>query len=79
MTYRGHIKNGVVVLDESADLPEGVEVRVELPERADDATRQTGNGATLAQKLLSHAGKAKDLPSDASLNLDHYLYGTPKR
>ncbi len=26
MTYRGHIKNGVAVLDEPGDLPEGTPV-----------------------------------------------------
>jgi hypothetical protein len=29
MTLRGHVKNGVIVLDEAARLPEGTEVRVE--------------------------------------------------
>ena len=31
--------------------------------------------------LLSHAGVIDDpeLPTDLSVNLDHYLYGTPKR
>ena len=28
MTYRGHIKNGVAVLDEPVDLPDGTPVRV---------------------------------------------------
>ncbi|MCP3958257.1 MAG: hypothetical protein GY719_10440 [bacterium] len=30
MTYRGTIRNGAVVLDSEADLPEGAEVRVHL-------------------------------------------------
>jgi hypothetical protein len=30
MTYRGHIKNGQIALDEPARLPEGAEVKVEL-------------------------------------------------
>ncbi len=29
MTYRGHIKNGAVVLDDDVTLPEGTEVRLE--------------------------------------------------
>jgi ribosomal protein L18 len=32
-----------------------------------------------ASVLLKYAGKAAGLPSDASRNHDHYLYGTPKR
>lgn len=30
MIYRGRVKNGVVLIDESGSLPEGAEVRVEL-------------------------------------------------
>lgn len=30
MTYRGHIKNGVVVFDDSVLLPEGVEVTISV-------------------------------------------------
>lgn len=30
MTYRAHIKNGQVTLDEPADLPEGAEASVEI-------------------------------------------------
>jgi hypothetical protein len=29
MTYRGHIKNGVAVLDDQADLPEGTPVVIQ--------------------------------------------------
>ena len=77
MTYRGRVRDGVVVLDASASLPEGTEVRVEpVGEAAETcAPRQD----TLAEVMLRFAGKAKGLPPDASLNHDHYLYGTPKR
>ena len=30
MTYRGHIKNGVAVLDDPTTLPDGTPVRVEV-------------------------------------------------
>jgi uncharacterized protein (DUF433 family) len=32
-----------------------------------------------SETLLKYAGKAVGLPEDASINHDHYLYGTPKR
>jgi hypothetical protein len=32
-----------------------------------------------APRIMRHAGVAKSLPADASLNLEHYLYGHPKR
>ncbi len=34
---------------------------------------------TLHNRLKNVIGKAKDMPPDASVNIDHYLYGTPKR
>ena len=40
MSYRGHVKNGVVVLDGDASLPEGVEVVIEPIEAEDIATEQ---------------------------------------
>jgi hypothetical protein len=71
MVFKGHIKNGTIVLDESAPLPEGAEVRVEVVEAGAEPS-------SLRDFLLSIAGKAEGLPPDASTNLDHYLYGLPK-
>ena len=34
---------------------------------------------SLAERLANVIGKAQSLPPDASVNLDHYLYGLPKR
>jgi len=70
MPYRGHVKNGVIVLDEPIDLPEGTEVTIEVAE---------GHGPTLAERLASVIGTAKGLPDDAAGNPDHYLHGTPKK
>jgi len=70
MTYRGHIENGSVVLDEAVVLPEGTKVRVEpLAE----------SGKTLAERFNDVIGCVSDLPSDMAKNHDHYLHGTPKR
>jgi hypothetical protein len=33
MTYRGHVTNGQITLDEPARLPEGAEVHVEIVEK----------------------------------------------
>ena len=72
MTYRGHVKDGAVVLDEPVSLPEGADIRV-------DVLPRKRRRSTLGQRLLRHAGTAKGLPPDASRNLDHYLYGAPKK
>jgi hypothetical protein len=31
------------------------------------------------ESVAKYVGSVKGLPPDASLNVDHYLYGTPKR
>jgi hypothetical protein len=79
MTVRGHVKNGVVVLEPGTALPEGAEVRLEITASQERQVELDENGRTLGQKLLRYAGKAVGLPPDAARNHDHYLYGTPKR
>ena len=39
MTYRGHIKNGVAVLDDDVKLPEGTPVVIQPAEGLNDALR----------------------------------------
>jgi hypothetical protein len=71
MTVSGHVRNGVIVLDEPTKLPEGAAVEVNLVAEDD--------GPTLLESLKPFIGVIKDMPPDMSENLDHYLYGTPKR
>jgi hypothetical protein len=71
MEYEGTIKNGVVVIENGAALPEGTRVRV-VP------VAESSPG-TLGQRLLKFAGTAKGLPPDMARNHDHYLHGAPKR
>jgi hypothetical protein len=76
MTLVGKIKNGVVVLQKDAALPEGTSVTVR------PVKKPSAKGPVKPKrrrKLLRHAGKATGLPSDAARNLDHYLYGHAKR
>jgi hypothetical protein len=79
MVYRGHVKNGVVVLDSPDRLPEGVEVRLEIVPVESEGPLLDEQGQTLGQKLMKYAGRAVGLPEDAALQHDHYLYGAPKR
>ena len=76
MTYRGHIKNGQITLDESVELPEGGVVNVEL---VDSSVKTTEGEPTIWAKLLELAGTVEGLPSDMAENHDHYLYGVPKK
>jgi len=77
MCYRGTIKNGVVVLEPEARLPEGTTVRVE-PE----SSEQT-EAPILSDDELDPAWRIGDLAKptgipDLAVNIDHYLYGHPK-
>ena len=83
MGYRGRVKNGRVVLDGGAALPEGCQVRLEVlatpvSPKADQAASDA-HGPARADKLVKYSGIVKDLPADAARNLDHYLYGHPRQ
>ena len=74
MSYKGTVRNGVVVLEGTAHLPDGTEVRVEPLE--------AGSVASSREELsaLFRAGeraKPTGIP-DLAINHDHYLYGHPK-
>lgn len=70
MTYYGRVQNGVVVFDDSAVPPEGIEVRVE-------AIVPPGP-RTLADRFQGLIGSVTDLPSDMAEQHDHYIHGTPR-
>ncbi len=78
MTVSGHLHNGVVVLDSPTNLPNGTTVRVEIPETSTNNATEPER-KTLYERFESFIGTAPELPPDASVNHDHYLYGTPKR
>lgn len=78
MTYLGHIKNGKVVLEDKASLPEGTPVRVQPLTKA-PAKKRSGKAKTLGQRLMKFAGSAKGLPKDMARNHDHYIHGAPRK
>jgi len=78
MTYRGHVSNGVIILDDAVALPEGLSVTIE-PIENDREEPAADDIPTLYERLKPFIGKLTGLPPDASVNIDHYLYGTPKR
>lgn len=71
MTYKGYVKNGMVVAAEPLPLPEGTEVRIEavVPPVSADATEPR----PLVDRLASIIGKAEHMPADWSENHDAYL------
>jgi hypothetical protein len=72
MTYRGRVKNGVIVLDEPVCLPDGAEVEV-------SPANEEPPGPTWGEVFKDLIGKAEGLPVDMARNHDHYLHGAPKR
>jgi uncharacterized lipoprotein YbaY len=73
MTYKGRVKNGVVVLEEHVSLPDDAEVRIELV--AD--SKETGTPwADVLQEVI---GSVDDWPEDMAANHDHYIHGAKKR
>jgi hypothetical protein len=80
MTIEAFVENGQIVLPSPLNLPDGTKVRVEPIEIGRERSGRTGgNAPTLYDRMKPVIGIADDLPSDASRNVDHYLYGHPKK
>ena len=78
MSYKGTVKNGVVVLESEARLPEGTPVLVHL-ESWESVVAKAPLGTPEddpAFKMAELAGPT-GIP-DLAVNADHYLYGHPK-
>jgi len=79
MVIHGHVENGKIVLDEEASLTEGMKVRVEFLTTDSAEVDGSSQSSTLYERMKDFIGTAKNLPPDASINIDHYLYGHPKK
>jgi hypothetical protein len=75
MSLEGTIHNGMVVFDQPIPLPEGTRVSV-APVHPVGASPVENS---ILDRLGDVVGAIDDLPADGAENLDHYLYGTPKR
>ena len=71
MQWMGTIRDGKVILDDGAQLPEGTRVEITVVE-------QEVKEPTLAF-MLKLAGTVNDMPPDMAAEHDHYIHGTPKR
>ena len=71
MTVKGHVRDGVIVLDDPIELPDGAAVCVELP--------PSSRPLTWAERFKDVIGTVDDLPTDMAKNHDHYLHGAPKK
>jgi hypothetical protein len=78
------MRNGVVVLDEPAHVPEGAEVEVRLVSKLSDHADGGADGGGAVPAWLQVARRLSeqmpdDLPTDLAEQHDHYIHGTPKR
>ena len=78
MDLEGTVQNGVIVPEGECTLPEGTKVRI-TPSQADRLEASPTIWEKLRQLAEKYESLPCDLPSDLSINHDHYLYGTPKQ
>ncbi len=83
MTLRGTVKKGKIVLDTPTKLADGTAVAIRAikkkPAKPKKKAVPKEKPRSLSDRLRPFIGKAKNLPPDMSINLDHYLYGSPKQ
>lgn len=73
--------HGVFRPIEPLAIAEGARVRLRVENEGivAESTDGTSEGPSLFERLKDVVGSIDDLPEDSSENLDHYLYGHPKR
>jgi len=77
--YKGHVSNGVIVLDSPAALPEGAAVRVRpVGRRRARPARGRSDTDPAWDEIAKLAGTIEG-PEDWAAEHDHYIHGTPKR
>lgn len=76
MTVTAHFDGRVFVPDGPVDLPVGQAVRI-VVESAKELTESRPLAALAA--ALEQLPSDPDWPADGAAQIDHYLYGTPKR
>lgn len=79
MTYQGHIENGMILLDNAPEYPDGTEVVVALTVVATPPSCREKELGTLYDRWQSFIGIAEGLPDDFAANHDHYAHGRPKQ
>jgi hypothetical protein len=64
MTYRGHVRNGQITLDEPAPLPEGAEVNVQLMNHGDGKPSRHPSRHEILQMTLEQRRQVLALQSE---------------
>jgi hypothetical protein len=71
MVYRGHVENGLVLVDDPSSLVEGTQVEIRVVASPLDSEQAP------KRHWLEFSGAIDDLPPDASQRIDEILYGLP--
>lgn len=84
MIYYGRVVKGVVVLDEPVQLPEGAAVTVTLVEPQVTTEKPRAAARPIEEEIAEICKDVPEsewakLPEDLTDQLDHYIYGTPKK
>lgn len=74
-TITAHFDGETIVPHDPVSLPVGQELRVTLEPAVPEEEPEVGPFADLAEIGIDDPS----LPTDLSVNHDHYLYGTPKK
>jgi len=75
VSITGTVEKDTIKLPPGVHLPDGTAVRVELLPAPSDA----GSSESFAERYAEFIGAVQEAPPDLAENLDHYLYGSPKR
>ncbi len=78
MTYHGHIENGMIVLDQAPQYPNGTAVVVELTVFDAPSVPAKNVNGSLFDRWQSFIGIAEGLPEDFAANHDYYAHGRPR-
>lgn len=71
MPYKGHVRNGVIVLDEPVSLEEGTAVAVQVMERHTQPANASAHSRY--ERYYSLIGALDSMPVDWAENHDKYL------
>jgi hypothetical protein len=71
--YRGVVRNGVIVLEDGSDLPEGAKVRVIVEEAVEWQPDWDGFWQFLREAWLAELREDEQLASEVSEKVDEYL------
>jgi hypothetical protein len=75
VAIKAHFDGRVIVPDEPVDLPRNQILMLHI----EPLPTPPADGSSALAWLAENAVDDPSLPEDLSINLEHYLYGTPKR